>query len=445
METGEKREAQEMRETRGKETRGNEAGGNAKAVERISSHKDSPPGALRASREDRKGGSGKGRFKLENLAWLGVLGILGSLDVFHELLGLFRIFYLFFFLLLAGPAAIVFKHARGAVAGGRREGRPGGDAGDAEAAGGDAAGRARSAEAAKAHATFLVQGILGVTINPFGLVQSIAQTGGQVLALLRLRGRLPYPDTYRQVNRFSLPFRGRWAVVNGGVEPDTSHSWELIGQRYAYDFVIFDEEGLSYTGDGSKPENYYAFGQEMLAPADGRIAVVRDGVRDYPAPRPRSGRIDWLTRDFRGNHVVIDHGHGEFSFLTHLKKGSICVERGQEVQRGQPIGLCGNSGHSTEPHLHFHVQDHPNIFLAASLPVRFADFRVIDGKGGEVGRRTADRGGQKGMPAASHGDATPIDDRKSGEYTEGYITRGQMVEPITAGARSTAGREGTHR
>ncbi|MBS3966536.1 MAG: M23 family metallopeptidase [Truepera sp.] len=176
---------------------------------------------------------------------------------------------------------------------------------------------------------------------------------------------------------FDATLAGCWLVVNGGIDEETSHSWELVGQRYAYDFVI-DQEGRTYQGEGTRLEDYYAFGQPILAPADGRVVQVREGIRDYPRPLPLSGRIDWLTRDFRGNFVVIDHGHQEYSFLAHLQRGSVRVRVGDKVSQGQIIGLCGNSGHSTEPHLHFHVQDHPNMFLAVSLPVRFAGFRLSD-------------------------------------------------------------------
>lgn len=109
---------------------------------------------------------------------------------------------------------------------------------------------------------------------------------------------------------------------------------------------------------------------------------VRDGVREAPAPG--SGWIDWRCRDFRGNFVVIRHAPGEYSFLAHLVPDQITVRVGQQVARGELIGRCGNSGHSTEPHLHFQLQDHPNVFLAMGLPLRFHAVSVDDGPPGEV-------------------------------------------------------------
>ena len=113
--------------------------------------------------------------------------------------------------------------------------------------------------------------------------------------------------------------------------------------------------------------------EPILAAADGEVVAARDAHRDHPAPG--SGAIDWRARDIRGNFVVIRHAAREYSVLAHLLRGSVSVRPGDRVCRGQVIGRCGNSGHSTEPHLHFHVQDHPNFYLAVGRPVHFARFR----------------------------------------------------------------------
>lgn len=199
---------------------------------------------------------------------------------------------------------------------------------------------------------------------------------GDFLAPLRVRGPVPFPQRYTHHTALSLPFQGWWVVANGGVDEKTSHSWDILNQRYAYDFYVDDVQGCTHRGQGSRLEDYYAFGKPVLAPAQGVVVRARDGVRDHP--RPGSGRLDWWTRDFRGNFVVIRHSGREYSFIGHFKKGSISVTEGDPVRRGQPIGLCGNSGHSTEPHIHFHVQDHPNFYLAVSLPVKFSNL-LIDG------------------------------------------------------------------
>jgi murein DD-endopeptidase MepM/ murein hydrolase activator NlpD len=194
---------------------------------------------------------------------------------------------------------------------------------------------------------------------------------GHIIAYFRLRGSFPMPESYQQKTRLTLPVTGKWLVANGGVTPEKSHSWDLIAQRYAYDLVKADAEGRTHRGEGKQLADYYAFGQPIVAPAGGEVVQVRNGIRDYP--RPGLGRIDFFTRDIAGNYVVIRHTEGEYSFLAHLKRDSMRVKVGDWVERGQVIGLCGNSGHSTEPHLHFQVQDHPNFYLAVGLPVKFAD------------------------------------------------------------------------
>ncbi len=224
-----------------------------------------------------------------------------------------------------------------------------------------------------------------VLLNPLQVAQIVAQIVGQ--AIISIRRALPDTD-YAQQARYTLPFRGEWLVYNGGVTPADSHSWDVLTQRYAYDFVIADAALRRHSGDGRALTDYFCYGQDVIAPADGEIITVRDSVRD--APRPGSGWIDFLARDFRGNFVIIKHAEGEYSFLAHLIPGSIVVRAGQRVQRGQLIGRCGNSGHSGEPHLHFHLQDRPSFWLAAGLPVKFDDVRV-DGVS-QAGTRFLTRG-----------------------------------------------------
>lgn len=185
------------------------------------------------------------------------------------------------------------------------------------------------------------------------------------------------PATYRQKARYSLPFRGEWYVYNGGLDKATSHSWEVVAQRYAYDFVMVDRSLRRWYGEGDRPEDYRCYGASILAPADGLIVEVRNDVRD--APGVGTGWVDPFTPDFRGNFVTIRHAEEEYGFLAHLIPGSVRVAVGEQVTQGQEIGRCGNSGHSTEPHLHFHLQDRADFFKAAGLPVAF-DGVSIDGE-----------------------------------------------------------------
>ncbi len=212
--------------------------------------------------------------------------------------------------------------------------------------------------------------------SPPVLATGFLQLIGQFVALARYRFRPPTPEAYRQQVSYTLPFKGVWWVANGGPDASTSHSWGLIGQRYAYDFVITDESGKTYRHDGRRVEDYHAFGAPVLAPADGIVVAVQNRHRDCPWP----GMVDPLAWSIIGNYVVIRHANGEYSLLAHLRRGSVRVRPGDQVQRGQIVGECGNSGHSSEPHLHFQVQDHPNFFLAASLPVRYSRWCRVKGE-----------------------------------------------------------------
>lgn len=211
--------------------------------------------------------------------------------------------------------------------------------------------------------------------NPFGLVLTLRQATGQFIAIWRsiIKGII-YDDTVS----FNLPFEGNWKALNGGVHKRTSHSWNLVGQRYAYDFVMTDDYGKTYQHNPSKPENYHAFGKSILAASDGIVQEIRDDIRDYH--RAGTGWIDIKTPEIRGNYVVIKHTPELYTLYAHLRAGSIIVKTGDKVIAGQKIGECGHSGHSSEPHLHFQLQDRADFYTAISLPIKFRNYkRVING------------------------------------------------------------------
>lgn len=217
---------------------------------------------------------------------------------------------------------------------------------------------------------YFVSTLIWFFFNPFGFWQGIAQNVGQVVA--GIRSLIDNPTKLQGQIALSLPFEGYWTIAKGGTDKANSHSWSVITQRYAYDFYVTDNHGKSHQGNGKRLEDYYAFGKAVLAPADGTVVEVRNNIRDFP--HPGTGQIDWRTPDLRGNYVVIRHGERAYSLVAHLKQGSCRVNKGDLVLRGQVIGECGNSGHSTEPHIHFHLQDHPNFYLAIGLPILFHEF-----------------------------------------------------------------------
>ena len=216
-------------------------------------------------------------------------------------------------------------------------------------------------------------------LNPLGRRQVLRQLRGEALARRRISGQEPMAEMYEQKAEYTLPFAGEWIVAKGGITPETSHSWEILSQRYAYDFAIVDTAGRRHTGYGSSLKDYYAYEQPILAPANGEVIEVVDGIRD--APGVGTGWMDWRTPHIGGNSVTIRHAEGEFSYLAHLIPESIRVRVGQRVERGEEVGLCGHSGHSTEPHLHFQVQDHPDFFQAVGLSVRFSAVLATGSRG----------------------------------------------------------------
>ena len=213
-------------------------------------------------------------------------------------------------------------------------------------------------------------------VNPFQLLQ-IAR---QLIGLLKLRIRRQKLDhdgsEYQTKANYSFPFRGEWLVYNGGITPQTSHSWDILGQRFAIDFVQADSDFSRHTGKGTRLDDYYCYGEDILAASSGVVIRIEDRISN--APFVGFGLCDFMARSFIGNHVIIEHAENEYALYAHLIKGSVCVQPGEKVVQGQIIGRCGHSGHSSEPHLHFHLQDSSDIFNGMGLPIRF-DTAEIDG------------------------------------------------------------------
>ena len=184
---------------------------------------------------------------------------------------------------------------------------------------------------------------------------------------------IPVPE--QLVTSFRLPFEGEWLVVLGGDSKELNgHHHDSPIERFAFDLTMVDEKGLSFCGNGLENEDYYAFGQPILAPADGVVTDVISGVRDN-----RPGTIN--TSCMCGNSVIIRHQEHEVSFFGHLQQGSIRVKCGDQVKQGQVVGLCGNSGCSTGAHLHFQLLNTPLVQEATGVRCVFEKVLVTrDGK-----------------------------------------------------------------
>lgn len=258
---------------------------------------------------------------------------------------------------------------------------------------------------------FMLLGLVEIFYNIPMFIQSLQQVLLLPYIYIVHGFRLPSKDNYRCKTEFILPFEGRWAVVNGSVEKTLSHSWGMLPQRYAYDFLILNEEGRSFHDLETEAMNYYCYGQKVLAPADG--VVVQASQRMSDSKIYGDGKIDYNIKDIRGNYIIIKHNKHEYSFIAHIKPGSILVKKGQEVRQGEEIARCGNSGNSSEPHIHFHVQDGKSVFSSAGLPVCFKHVNITKEE------------------YYTKYDTRPLPEiKEDSNAMEGYIHRGQFVETV---------------
>ncbi|MGP4080732.1 M23 family metallopeptidase [Pseudalkalibacillus sp. R45] len=172
-----------------------------------------------------------------------------------------------------------------------------------------------------------------------------------------------YPETDQTYteNAYNMPIQDKWFVFWGGTNQLLNYHYSSENQRYAYDLVMM-KNGSSYHGNPAKNKHYYAFGEEVTAPAAGKVVEVVNGIKDNVPGEMNSEKP-------LGNHVIIEHENGEYSLLAHFKEDSLSVVVGEWVQQGDLLGLCGNSGNSSEPHIHFQVMDSPDIWEAQSIRI----------------------------------------------------------------------------
>jgi urea transporter len=157
-----------------------------------------------------------------------------------------------------------------------------------------------------------------------------------------------------------LPFWGEWTVTQGH---DGEHTHKGDWAK-AFDFMILDDNLKTYSSNGFLCENYYCYNKPILAPADGIVEEIIDSVEDNEI-----GSVN--TTNNWGNTIIIRHLPGLYTQMSHLKKGSFKVAKGDFVKRGDLLALCGNSGRSPEPHLHYQVQLTP-VLGAKTIDYPFA-------------------------------------------------------------------------
>ncbi|MCY3024011.1 MAG: tetratricopeptide repeat protein, partial [Planctomycetota bacterium] len=182
--------------------------------------------------------------------------------------------------------------------------------------------------------------------HKLGWAHKYLKENAQAHAAFQKARELAFPDKGAEPQiALALPFRGCWKVTQGN-RGEVSH--EGIDDCFAWDFQAVDNDANIYVNKGKKNTDYASFGREIIAPADGTVIYSRDGIRDN-----EPGEVNPTVTEAQGNAVHIQQPTGEVLRLYHFQKGSVRVKVGEKVKRGDCVGLCGNSGLSDEPHLHF--------------------------------------------------------------------------------------------
>jgi len=198
------------------------------------------------------------------------------------------------------------------------------------------------------------------------------------------------PKVYDTKTELHLPIRERLIVLDGHdfyahhrrvdlTHPVLAQNMGFVANsgRFAYDFCPVNAAGELFMGDGTSEKEWYGFGESVYAPGGGRVIAVENamqdnvlGIADFDFEQAMNA-----PNTLMGNYVIIDHLNGEFSVLAHLKKGSVSVQEGATVIRGQDVGQMGFSG-STGPwvHLHYELRTGTNLLTARGLPAYFKDF-----------------------------------------------------------------------
>jgi hypothetical protein len=199
-----------------------------------------------------------------------------------------------------------------------------------------------------------------------------------------------------------FPLRGEnWVAVNTPAARVPSHGVDMLGQRYAFDFVKVDDRPGVHVHPGStlrtstlggRTEECYAWGAGIHSPFDGEVVATLDGIaeRKWVNPLREIGRMVWLGMTFRperfagvlGNHVILRAGT-VFAGFAHLAPGTVAVATGERVRTGDLLGRVGHTGNSTSPHLHFQLMDTADLTNAKGLPCAFRAYEVHTAHGWE--------------------------------------------------------------
>ncbi|MFE5892429.1 M23 family metallopeptidase [Streptomyces sp. NPDC056462] len=198
------------------------------------------------------------------------------------------------------------------------------------------------------------------------------------------------PDSSRRATEpleVAPPVTGRWSALNSPADRTPSHGVHAHGQTYAIDILAEPEPGGRpgfhwLWPIARRPQDFPAFEAPILAVADATVVRAVDGQRDHLSRNSLAGLLYLMLiegsvremaglRRILGNHLILDLGNGTYAAYAHLRRGSLTVREGDRVHAGQVIARCGNSGNSSEPHLHFQLMDGPDPDSARGVPFRW--------------------------------------------------------------------------
>ena len=179
------------------------------------------------------------------------------------------------------------------------------------------------------------------------------------------------------------PLRGNnWLSVNGPSNLSNHRRTFILldgkltfAQRFAVDWVSLYGDGKTFHGDPQDNRNYGAYGAQILSVQDGLVVGLKDGIPENTPGRTRAVEINRET--LAGNWVLVRISRAQYAFYAHLQPGSLAVKLGQRVQSGQVLGLLGNSGNSSEPHLHFHMVSGRDPIASEGIPYEFDAFESL--------------------------------------------------------------------
>lgn len=177
------------------------------------------------------------------------------------------------------------------------------------------------------------------------------------------------------------PLRGKnWLAGNGPSNTSEHRITSMIlngkpyyAQRYAIDFVQMGEDGKTYTGDVHKNTSYRCYNQDLLAVADGKVVNIQDGIPEN-IPNSNEFATPITEKSLPGNYIIIDIGNGKYAGYAHVIPGTFKVKVGDHVKKQQVIAKLGNSGNSSEPHLHFQIINNDSFLESNGVPYGFKHF-----------------------------------------------------------------------